>query len=175
MTENIDDKIANALYKQKQEQDRENLLKQQTENMSKMQDQLTSLGTQHQADLEIEKEKNVKLTQLIENLGKQQNMKYTVTEIKKTVDEKNLAKENKVDCPTCEHNLKRIGKLKIKCTGPDCENEYALVSKKSDHQCTNCGLPIKKPTKESDEVSCPFCKSEHFKPFDWKKIKNRFN
>ncbi len=74
-----------------------------------------------------------------------------------------------ISCPNCssnehDHKLKDVGGGKLKCTGEDCQKEYALISTLSDYKCETCGTPHARPKKKEDEEndSCPFCGGNSF-------------
>lgn len=88
--------------------------------------------------------------------------------------------EEDIDCPTCgthnghSHKLISIGKGKLVCTGPNCKEEYNLISANPDFACTNCSTPIKKPETlddNDDTYSCPTCGNKKFKEFNKKLLK----
>lgn len=86
-------------------------------------------------------------------------------------------------CPTCSkghvHKIDSSG-LKMKCTDGKCGEEFVIVPKSADAQCTTCGLPIKIPddvdlknekNKTSSKLSdCPFCGGTNAKIFDYSKL-----
>ncbi len=80
----------------------------------------------------------------------------------KIIEEKKLKEiHNDVDCPTCEsHVHKMVGNdLILKCTGDNCGEEFAMLSKSATHSCRNCGFPLKKPAEGKGIKDCPLCGS----------------
>jgi hypothetical protein len=109
-----------------------------------------------------------KVSQILKNANLQQSIKS---------DENSHAGHNHsddvVDCPTCRkpgHVLKSIGHGKVACTGPNCGDEYALISTKPDYKCTTCGLPHKRPIGNEENDDCPMCGNTNFLKYDWSKI-----
>lgn len=87
-------------------------------------------------------------------------------------DKKEEHNHEDILCPGCHkgHIHKMVGDgLKVKCTGPDCGDEYALVPVKADAECKTCHFPLKIPKTaeivDNDPVikahapgmSCPNC------------------
>ncbi len=146
-----------------------------------------------------------KISQILKNANLQQN----IPEEKDTKENNELDRENEklkkemishdhghshdedsILCPTCKkpgHTLKTVSPGVVKCTGEGCGVELALVPKKSQFRCTNCGLPheishelsqqqIKKyPIESSPDDICPFCNNNDFIKYDWSKVLKNTN
>lgn len=104
-----------------------------------------------------------------------------LSDVLKNIKNKGLSREEDlVDCPTCgrdhdghkghAHKLKNDKGI-LRCTGPECKQEYIIVPKeKAEWVCETCNQPhIKIDTRNKkiakDDV-CVGCGSDHFKPME---------
>lgn len=95
--------------------------------------------------------------------------------------------DSDISCPECGighiHQLKESESggsgsgLVYKCTGPNCGEEYVMISKNSDFKCATCGVPIKRPSEGSkiQVSSCPFCSGRKAAKFNWNGLWNARN
>ncbi len=125
--------------------------------------------------------RNVKEGQVTQQIDKQET-KPEINQIEKKEEKHEEHKHeehvnDELPCPTCKtgnvHKLEGTSNGRVKCSGPNCGLEYALIPTNADYQCTNCGSAHKKPVESNDSDICPFCSGNEFKKFDWNKLINK--